>query len=111
MVNKIAFINGKGGCGKTTSIFHVAGVLSKNGEKVLVIDFDKQRNTSDILLLNSEYPEKTVFDFSAMTMKTSRPESFTVSVPATFDGKTENMEITFSYDTNSGVWLLNSPIY
>ena len=58
-----------------------------------------------------ELPEKTAFDFSAMTMKKSRPDSFTVSVPATFDGKTENMEITFSYDTNSGVWLLNSPIY
>ena len=61
-VKTVAFINGKGGCGKTTSIFHVAGVLSKNGEKVLVVDFDKQRNMSDVLLTNSEYPEKTVFD-------------------------------------------------
>lgn len=58
-----------------------------------------------------ELPEKTAFDFSAMEMVKSRPDSFTVSVPASFDGKTENMEITFSYDTNSGVWLLNSPIY
>ena len=63
MVNKIAFINGKGGCGKTTSIFHVAGVLSKRGEKVLVIDFDKQRNTTDILLMNTQKPTKTVFEF------------------------------------------------
>lgn len=63
MVNKIAFINGKGGCGKTTSIFHTAGVLSKQGEKVLVIDFDKQRNTTDTLLMNTIPPEKTVFDF------------------------------------------------
>jgi len=63
MANKIAFINGKGGCGKTTSIFHVAGVLSKSGEKVLVIDVDKQRNTSDTLLYNTDMPEKTVLDF------------------------------------------------
>lgn len=62
MVNKIAFINGKGGCGKTTSIFHVSGVLAKAGEKVLVVDFDKQRNTTSTLLLNSEYPAKTVYD-------------------------------------------------
>lgn len=62
MVKKIAFINGKGGCGKTTSIFHVAGVLSKMGEKVLVIDFDKQRNTTDTLLMNAEMPQKTVFE-------------------------------------------------
>jgi len=63
MVNKIAYINGKGGCGKTTSIFHTAGVLAKVGEKVLVIDFDKQRNTSDTLLMNNDRPEKTVLDF------------------------------------------------
>lgn len=63
MVTKIAFINGKGGCGKTTSIFHIAGVLSRMGEKVLVIDFDKQRNTTDTLLMNSvEKPLKTVFE-------------------------------------------------
>lgn len=63
MTNKVAFINGKGGCGKTTSIFHVSGVLSKAGEKVLVIDFDKQRNTTDTLLMNTDKPEKSVFHF------------------------------------------------
>lgn len=63
MINKVAFINGKGGCGKSTSIFHVAGVLAKAGEKVLVIDLDKQRNTTDTLLMNTQVPEKTVFEF------------------------------------------------
>lgn len=64
MVKKVAFINGKGGCGKTTSIFHVCGVLAQKGEKVLVIDLDKQRNTTDTLLMNNEdRPEKTVLDF------------------------------------------------
>jgi chromosome partitioning protein len=53
MAIKIAFINGKGGCGKTTSLFHVAGVLSKEGAKVLVIDFDKQCNATDTLLMNN----------------------------------------------------------
>lgn len=61
---KVAFINGKGGCGKTTSIFHVAGVLSRKGEKVLVIDLDKQRNTTDTLLMeNEEGVEYTVLDY------------------------------------------------
>jgi chromosome partitioning protein len=50
---KIAFINGKGGCGKTTSLFHIAGVLSKEGAKVLVIDFDKQCNATETLLMNN----------------------------------------------------------
>jgi len=63
MANKIAFINGKGGCGKTTSIFHVSGVLSKAGEKILVVDFDKQRNTTDTLLAyNASMPKKTVLE-------------------------------------------------
>ena len=62
-VRRVAFINGKGGCGKTTSIFHVTGVLSKRGEKVLVIDLDKQRNTTSVLLMNTEVPEKSVLDF------------------------------------------------
>ena len=60
---KLAFINGKGGCGKTTSIFHIAGVLSRSDEKVLVIDFDKQRNSTDTLLMNAlERPKETVYD-------------------------------------------------
>lgn len=63
MVKKIAFINGKGGCGKTTSIFHISGVLAKRGEKVLVLDLDKQKNATSIMLTNTEIPEKTVMQF------------------------------------------------
>lgn len=62
MVKKIAFINGKGGCGKTTSIFHIAGVLAQKNQKVLVIDLDKQRNTTDTLLMNTDFPKKTIVD-------------------------------------------------
>lgn len=72
MVKKISFINSKGGCGKTTSIIHVVGVLSKKGEKVLVIDLDKQRNTTDTLLMNNENrPQKTVLDFMRGTAEAS----------------------------------------
>lgn len=63
MAKRVAFINGKGGCGKTTSIFHVSGVLAKMGEKVLVIDLDKQKNTTSILLMNTDIPDCTVLDF------------------------------------------------
>lgn len=63
MAKKLAFINGKGGCGKTTSIFHISGVLAKRGEKVLVIDLDKQKNTTSIMLMNTDAPEGTVFQF------------------------------------------------
>lgn len=61
--HRLAFVNGKGGCGKTTSLFNVAGVLSSQGDKVLVVDLDKQRNATESFLMNAERPEKTVYDF------------------------------------------------
>lgn len=64
MAYKIAFINGKGGCGKSTSIFHEAGVFAQRGEKTLVIDLDKQGNTTKFLLIeNEEEIENTMFDY------------------------------------------------
>lgn len=64
MVKNVAFINGKGGCGKSTSIFHVAGVFAYRGQKTLVIDLDKQKNTTKFLLIeNEDEIEKTMFDF------------------------------------------------
>lgn len=63
-VHKVAFINGKGGCGKSTSIFHIAGVFAERGEKTLVIDLDKQSNTTKILLMENEEEIKyTTFDY------------------------------------------------
>ena len=66
MANKLAFINSKGGCGKTTSIFHISGILAKSNKKVLVIDLDKQKNTTSTMMMyvnKNDYPQKTVFDF------------------------------------------------
>lgn len=59
MQRRIAFINRKGGCGKTTTLFHIAGELASRGKKVLVIDFDAQCDTSVNFLSEeeSEYDE------------------------------------------------------
>lgn len=65
-MKRVAFVNGKGGCGKTTGIFHVSGVLASRGEKVLVVDLDKQGNSTALLTMNTpeqEKPRKTVLDF------------------------------------------------
>lgn len=66
-VNKVAFINGKGGVGKTTSVFNVASMIAvKEKKRVLVIDADKQRNTTSLFTLNVEEedkPKKSLMDF------------------------------------------------
>ncbi|MEN9662596.1 MAG: hypothetical protein RL324_1545 [Verrucomicrobiota bacterium] len=50
MARKIAFINYKGGVGKTSLIVNVAACLAKMGKRVLLCDFDTQSNASIWLL-------------------------------------------------------------
>ena len=50
MARKIAFINYKGGVGKTSLIVNTAAALVKAGKRVLVCDFDTQSNASIWLL-------------------------------------------------------------
>lgn len=67
----IAFFNGKGGVGKTTGIINVAGILADKGEKILVIDMDKQHNATDTLLADeqSEYTNKSKTLYDVFTGK------------------------------------------
>lgn len=70
MERKVAFINGKGGCGKSTSIFHEAGVFASRGLKTLIIDLDKQGNTTKFLLMeNEDKAERTMFDYMTRNCK------------------------------------------
>lgn len=61
-----AFLNMKGGVGKTTSSLNVATGLAMQGNKTLLIDFDPQANTTGTFLKDDEYPsltiEKLIFD-------------------------------------------------
>ena len=50
MPRKIAFINYKGGVGKTSIIVNTAACLAKLGKRVLLCDFDTQSNSSIWLL-------------------------------------------------------------
>lgn len=46
MARKLAFINYKGGVGKTSLIVNVSSCLAKKGKRVLLIDLDTQSNSS-----------------------------------------------------------------
>lgn len=56
----ISIANIKGGVGKTLTTINLAGQLSQNGYKVLIIDNDSQSNVTQIL--NIEDPEITLYD-------------------------------------------------
>lgn len=49
-MKKVAFCNNKGGVGKTTTCFNMAGALSELGKKVLLIDMDHQASLSSSFL-------------------------------------------------------------
>ena len=42
----IALINQKGGCGKSSTCFHLAGALAQAGQRVLLVDADPQGSLS-----------------------------------------------------------------
>lgn len=62
-MRKIAFMNQKGGVGKTTSVVNIGAILARKfGKKVLMIDLDPQGNMSDHLGLDPFETEKSVYD-------------------------------------------------
>lgn len=50
MSNKISFVSGKGGVGKSSICFAVAKILQSMGKKLLIVDLDIGLHTQDILL-------------------------------------------------------------
>ena len=57
-----AFLNQKGGVGKTTSVVNVGAGLSILGKKVLIIDLDPQGHLTEFLGISSDEISYTIYD-------------------------------------------------
>lgn len=61
MAKVLAFVNQKGGVGKTTSAVNIAHYLAVEGKRVLLIDLDPQGNASSGLGFDTRALEKTLY--------------------------------------------------
>jgi len=61
-MRSIAFINQKGGVGKTTSTINIGAGLAKMGQRVLLVDFDPQANLTYAFGLQPEALQKTCYE-------------------------------------------------
>jgi len=62
-MKSVVFFNNKGGVGKTTTVYHLAWMLSELGHRVLAVDLDPQSNLSS-MFLSQERMEDVVLEES-----------------------------------------------
>lgn len=79
----ISVINQKGGCGKTTSAVNLAAVYAEMGLRGLLVDLDSQGNATELLGVDVEDDQPTVFEAIVDRENFSLAD---VAVPSKVDG-------------------------
>lgn len=117
----ITFFNNKGGVGKTTTVYHVAWMLSELGIKTIAIDLDPQSNLTSMFLtadrLEEVYEDNspdTILD--AITPIVNGDPAVPVHIEEINDNLgviLGNLALSTFEDTLSDAWLkcLNGEIY
>jgi len=82
----IAFLNQKGGVGKTTSLLAVAAIMAARGKKVLVVDIDGQANATSRLLGTPARDRPHVFDLLIDEDGSTSPAAAVYAARAPFKG-------------------------
>lgn len=117
----ITFFNNKGGVGKTTTVYHVAWMLSEMGVKTIAIDLDPQSNLTSMFLDNDRLEEVYEQDLGVTILDAITPiVNGDPAVPVHLERISDdlslimgNLSLSTFEDTLSDAWLkcLNSEIY
>jgi chromosome partitioning protein len=70
-MRKIALVNQKGGCGKTTTAVNLASCLAGKGRKVLLIDLDPQGHAGLALGVKPDQIEESIYEVLSGKMPSS----------------------------------------
>jgi chromosome partitioning protein len=109
----ITFFNNKGGVGKTTTVYHVAWMLSRLGIRTLAVDLDPQSNLTSMFLpderLESVYENNSPVTISdAITPIVNGEPSIPVHIEQITDNLgliMGNLALSVFEDTLSDAWL------
>ena len=80
---KIAFLNQKGGTGKSTSCLNVGAALAGTGKKVLLVDMDPSGNLTNMAGVNE--PEETIASIINGGSTPARVSQIIIHLPAGYD--------------------------
>lgn len=120
-MKKITFFNNKGGVGKTTTVYHVAWMLSEMGIKTIAVDLDPQSNLTSMFLTSERLEEIYEYSHPVTVLDAINPiVNGDPAVPVHLEEINDylrvipgNLALSTFEDTLSDAWLkcLNSEIY